>query len=60
MIDIRTPGDSWYDFEHRYAVGLSEHVIPAPLPEDVYASVQDLAVRSGRLVRSTARTRTIA
>ena len=29
VIDIRTPGDSWYDFEHRYAVGLSEHVIPA-------------------------------
>jgi D-alanine-D-alanine ligase len=46
VIDIRTPGDSWYDFEHRYGVGLSEHVIPAPLPEDVYASVQDLAVRA--------------
>src|SRR3954468_13782025 len=46
VIDIRTPGDSWYDFEHRYQVGLSEHVIPAPLPPDVYAEVQDLAVRS--------------
>jgi D-alanine-D-alanine ligase len=46
VIDIRTPGDSWYDFEHRYTVGLSEHVIPAPLPEDVYAEVQDLAVRA--------------
>jgi D-alanine-D-alanine ligase len=46
VIDIRTPGDSWYDFEHRYTVGLSEHVIPAPLPPDVYAAVQDLAVRA--------------
>jgi D-alanine-D-alanine ligase len=46
VIDIRTPGDSWYDFEHRYTVGLSEHVIPAPLPADVYAAVQDLAVRA--------------
>src|SRR4051812_36026340 len=46
VIDIRTPGDSWYDFEHRYAVGLSEHVIPAPLPEDVYARVQELAVEA--------------
>jgi D-alanine-D-alanine ligase len=45
-IDIRTPGDSWYDFEHRYGVGLSEHVIPAPLPEDVYARVQELAVEA--------------
>jgi D-alanine-D-alanine ligase len=46
VIDIRTPGDSWYDFEHRYTVGLSEHVIPAPLPPDVYSAVQDLAVRA--------------
>ena len=46
VIDIRTPGDSWYDFEHRYTVGLSEHVIPAPLPPDVYAEVQDLATRA--------------
>ena len=46
VIDIRTPDDSWYDFEHRYTVGLSEHVIPAPLPEDVYAAVQDVAVRA--------------
>ena len=46
VIDIRTPGDSWYDFEHRYKVGLSEHVIPAPLPPDIYAEVQDLAVRA--------------
>jgi D-alanine-D-alanine ligase len=46
VIDIRTPGDSWYDFEHRYAAGLSEHVIPAPLPPDLYASVQELAVRA--------------
>jgi D-alanine-D-alanine ligase len=46
VIDIRTPGDSWYDFEHRYTVGLSEHVIPAPLPPDVYEAVQDLAVRA--------------
>jgi D-alanine-D-alanine ligase len=46
VIDIRTPGESWYDFEHRYTVGLSEHVIPAPLPEDVYEAVQDIAVRA--------------
>src|SRR4051794_22114327 len=46
VIDIRTPGDSWYDYEHRYAQGLSEHVIPAPLPPDIYASVQELSVRA--------------
>jgi D-alanine-D-alanine ligase len=46
VIDIRTPGDSWYDFEHRYTVGLSEHLIPAPLPQDVYDEVQSAAVRA--------------
>jgi|tagenome__1003787_1003787.scaffolds.fasta_scaffold20957261_2 D-alanine-D-alanine ligase len=46
VIDIRTPGDSWYDFEHRYTVGLSEHVIPAPLPPEVYEAVQSLAVQA--------------
>src|SRR4051812_35677206 len=46
VIDIRTPGDSWYDFEHRYGVGLSEHVIPAPLAHDVYARVQELAAQA--------------
>src|SRR5436305_1091628 len=46
VIDIRTPKDSWYDFEHRYAAGLSEHVIPAPLPEVLYARVQQLAVEA--------------
>src|SRR4051794_24478541 len=46
VIDIRTPGESWYDFEHRYGVGLSQHVIPAPLPEDVYGRVQELAVEA--------------
>jgi D-alanine-D-alanine ligase len=46
VTEIRTPGDSWYDFEHRYTVGLSEHLIPAPLPDDIYAQVQSLAVKA--------------
>jgi D-alanine-D-alanine ligase len=50
LIDIRTPGDSWYDYEHRYTVGLSEHVIPAPLPAPVYARVQEIAVTAHRLL----------
>ena len=41
---IRTPADSWYDYQHRYTAGLSEHVIPAPLPTEVYRQVQETAV----------------
>lgn len=44
VIEIRTPKDEWYDFENRYAVGGSEHIIPAPLPEDVTAQLQEVAL----------------
>jgi D-alanine-D-alanine ligase len=44
VIEIRTATDQWYDFENRYKVGASEHIIPAPLPDDVNAHLQDIAV----------------
>lgn len=46
VIEIRTPEDEWYDFENRYAVGGSEHVIPAPLPDDVSARLQRIALEA--------------
>jgi D-alanine-D-alanine ligase len=27
VLEVRTPSGSWYDFEHRYTQGLSEHII---------------------------------
>ncbi len=42
VIEVRTPPGSWYDYEHRYTDGLSEHVIPAPLPEPQYRRTQEL------------------
>ena len=44
VIDIITPGDSWYDYEHRYTVGLSEHVMPASLPEGQSLLLQQYAI----------------
>lgn len=44
VIEIRTPPGSWYDFEHRYTPGLSEHIIPAPLPAQQYKRVQEVAI----------------
>jgi D-alanine-D-alanine ligase len=44
VIEVATPPDSWYDYEHRYTPGLSDHIIPAPLPEEQYQRVQELAV----------------
>ena len=43
VLEVRTPSGSWYDFEHRYTQGLSEHIIPAPLPAAQYDRTQELA-----------------
>lgn len=44
VVEIVCPPGSWYDFEHRYTPGLSEHVMPAPLPEDQYLRTQEVSV----------------
>lgn len=44
VIEVRTPEGTWYDFEHRYAVGASEHVIPAQLPKAQYQRTQEMAL----------------
>lgn len=46
VCEIRTPPGTWYDYTHRYTAGLSEHLIPAPLPEDQYRRVQELACQA--------------
>jgi D-alanine-D-alanine ligase len=44
VIDIITPEDSWYDYEHRYTVGLSEHIMPAVLPDEQTDHLQKYAI----------------
>ena len=44
VIEVITPEDSWYDFEHRYTDGWSEHLMPAQLPDEQTAAVSDYAV----------------
>lgn len=43
IVEVRTPRETWYDFEHRYTPGLSEHIIPAPLPEAQYRRTAEVA-----------------
>ncbi len=50
IIEIRTPPDSWYDYEHRYTPGLSDHLIPAPLPADQYKRVQEIALKAHQVL----------
>lgn len=44
VIEIRTATDEWYDYKNRYAAGGSEHVIPAPMPDELTAELQRIAV----------------
>ncbi len=46
VVEVRTPSGTWYDYEHRYTAGFSEHVVPAVLPDRVYRHTQDLARRA--------------
>lgn len=46
VMEIRTPAGSWYNFQHRYTPGLSEHLVPAPLPPAQYEHTQQLAMRA--------------
>ena len=44
VIEITTPEGSWYDFEHRYTEGWSEHIMPAELPQQMTEELQRIAV----------------
>ncbi len=43
VIEIHTPVGAWYDYEHRYTVGLSEHVLPASISQDLGHRLQAIA-----------------
>ncbi|HSG63897.1 MAG TPA: hypothetical protein VLD39_02810 [Gammaproteobacteria bacterium] len=45
-IEVRTPENSWYDYEHRYTKGLSDHVIPAGITATQESRVRDVARRA--------------
>lgn len=46
VTDIITQG--WYDFEAKYSVGGSRHVVPAVLPAEISAACLDYALRAHR------------
>ena len=44
VVEIVTPRGSWYDYDHKYSAGGSEHIIPARLPDAWLKFSQDVAV----------------
>jgi D-alanine-D-alanine ligase len=43
IIEVTTPPGTWYDYEHRYTPGLSEHIIPAQLSESQSRRIEEVA-----------------
>lgn len=48
VIEITTPESSWYDYEHRYTKGLSEHICPAPLADKLLRRIESVAAAAHR------------
>jgi D-alanine-D-alanine ligase len=48
VIEIVTPEESWYDFDHRYTKGLSEHIMPARLTDRQNEALQQAALTAHR------------
>ncbi len=50
VIEVRTAQGEWYDFHNRYAVGSSDHIIPAELPARVNETLQSIALQAHQLL----------
>lgn len=48
IIEIMTGNHAFYDFESKYVAGGSEHIIPADIPGDLRAKIQDWAEKAYR------------
>jgi len=44
------PKSGFYDFDAKYTDGMTEHVCPADIPEEIAAACMDLALRAHRLL----------
>jgi D-alanine-D-alanine ligase len=57
MVTELKPKSGFYDFDAKYTEGMTEHVCPAQVPEDITEACRDLALRAHRLLgcRGTSR-----
>ncbi len=44
------PKSGFYDFDAKYTDGMTEHVCPADIPDDIAAACRDIALRAHRLL----------
>ena len=57
VTEILPQGQGFYDFDAKYTDGMTEHVCPAEIPEDVAEACKEFALRAHRLLgcRGTSR-----
>jgi len=57
MVTELKPKSGFYDFDAKYTDGMTEHVCPADLPDEITSACKDLALRAHRLLgcRGTSR-----
>jgi len=57
MVTELKPKTGFYDFDAKYTEGLTEHVCPACIPDEITAACKDIALRAHRLLgcRGTSR-----
>lgn len=57
MVTELKPTTGFYDFDAKYTDGLTEHVCPAEIPDEIAAACKDIALRAHRLLgcRGTSR-----
>jgi D-alanine-D-alanine ligase len=44
------PKSGFYDFDAKYTDGMTDHICPAEIPEDIAAACKDIALRAHRLL----------
>jgi D-alanine-D-alanine ligase len=49
-IEITTPAGSWYDYEHRYTPGASEHIVPARVEPATLERLAAIALEAHRVL----------
>ena len=46
IIEVTTPEDTWYDYDHRYTAGLSKHIIPAKISSKLSLDIKNCAIEA--------------
>lgn len=46
VLELKPKAGLFYNYEAKYTDGITEHFMPAPIPENVYAKVMDIGLRA--------------